>query len=113
MASTCMEGNLVGPRSDEVSAVMKTSGEYGVGSSQNGPIKPQPKWNRILCMECGPVEEVKGELSTSLGKRSVLAILKEDNADSMGMHGSKHGKTQEVSEVIAKAGVSEHPCLSQ
>ena len=108
-----MEGNLVGPRSDEVSAVMKTSGEYGVGSSQNGPIKPQPKWNRILCMECGPVEEVKGELSTSLGKRSVSAILEEDNADSMGMHGLKRGKTQEFSEVIAEAGVSEHPCLSQ
>ena len=108
-----MEGNLVGPRSDEGSAVLKTSGEYGAGSSQNGLIKSQPKWNRILRMECGPVEEVKGELSISLGKRSVLAIMEEDNADSMGMHGSKHGKTQEVSEVIAEARVSEHPCLSQ
>ena len=113
MDSTRVEGNLVGPISDEGGAVLKTSGENGVGSSQNGLIKPRPKWNRLLRMECGPVEEVKGELATSLGKISVLAILEEVNADSMGMHGLKQGKTQEVLEVIAEARVSEHPCLSQ
>ena len=108
-----MEGNLVGPRSDEGSVVLKTSGENGAGSSQNGLIKPRPKWNRILCIECGPVEEVKGELSTSLGKRSVSAILEEDNADKMGIHGSKCGKTQDDLAIIAEAGVSEHLCQSQ
>ena len=113
MASTCMEINSVGLSGAEVSEVMKSSGEHGAGTSQNGLIKPRPKWNRLLCMECGPVEETKGELSTSLGKRRVSAILEEDNADKMGIHGSKCGKTQDDLAIIAEAGVSEHLCQSQ
>lgn len=113
MASTCMESNSVGPSGAEVSEVLKSNGEHGIGNSQNGPSKPRPKWNRLLRMDCGPVKETKGELVTSLGKRNASAILKEDNANSIGMHGSKRGKTQNDLEVFAEAGVSEHPCQSQ
>lgn len=110
MASTCMESNSVGLGGAEVSEVLKSSGEPGIGNSKNGPSKPRPKWNRLLCMDYGLVEETKGELVTSLGKRNVSAILEEDNVDNIGMHGSKRGKTQNDLEVVAEARVSEHPC---
>ena len=113
MASTCMESNSVGPGGAEVSEVLKPSEEHGIGNSKNGPSKPQPKWNRLLRMDCGPVEETKGELVTSLGKRNASTILEEDNVDSIGMHGSKRGRTQFDLEVFAEAGVSKHPCQSQ
>ena len=113
MASTCMEGNSVGPGGAEAKDVLDSNGEHGLGKTQIGPSKPRPKWTRLLRMDCGPVEETKGELVKHLGKRSVSAIMEEENANNIGMHGSKRGKTQNDLEVFAEARVLEHPCQSQ
>ena len=108
-----MESILVGPGGAEAKEELFSKGEHGLGKSHNGPCKPRPKWNRLLRMDCGPTEETSGDLVTYLGKRSASAIMEEENADSVGMHGSKRGKTQNDLEIFVEAGVSEHPCQSQ
>ena len=44
------------------------------GSFHNGLIKQRPKWNRLLRMDCGLREEIKGDQAISLGKRSASAF---------------------------------------
>ena len=83
------------------------------GSAHNGPLKPRPKWNRLTRMEYEPGVENKGDLTTSLGKRSASTIWEEENAESLEVQGSKRGKVQDVLDDFLVAGVSKHPCQPQ
>ena len=113
MASTCMAINSVGPSKAEMSEVEQSNVEQVAGSVHNGPLKPRPKWNRLTRMEYGPGVENKGDLTTSLGKRSASTIWEEENAESLEVQGSKRGKVQDVLDDFFVAGVSKHPCQPQ
>ena len=85
------------------------SNEEGAGLSN---IKKQATWTRLVRMDVGPVGIIREGAKSILGKRNMLAVLANGEAEGKNSKG-KRGKACEDSNMNEAAGVLKHPCREQ
>ena len=85
-----------------------------VNEAESGPGegKKQPKWTRLVRMECGPVEQLKEGAKSILGKRSVQPVNEDEMVYSQHSE-AKRGKVDDESTIFEAAGVLQHPCRAE
>ena len=72
-------------------------------------LKKQPTWTRLVRMDVRPMEIIKEGARSILGKRNMLAMVADGEAEDT-MSTGKRGKIGEDLHMLEAAGVLNHPC---